>query len=53
MIIFLIVMFAVGAVFFVLMWREFVKEEEINYFYLILWFMFSLIFGCSLAIYIL
>ena len=52
MIVFIVTMFLCALVFFVLMWREFVKEEEINYFYLILWFAFSLIFGCSLGIYI-
>ena len=52
MIVFIVAMFLCALVFFGLMWREFVKEEEINYFYLILWFMFSLIFGMSFGIYI-
>lgn len=52
MIIFLIIMFAISAVFFVLMWREYILDDEINYIFLFMWFVFSLIFGCELAVYL-
>lgn len=52
MIIFIIAMFLCGALFFVLMWREFVLYDETRYVYLFLWIVFSLMFGFSFGIYI-
>ena len=52
MIFFIIAMFLCGALFFVLMWREFVLYDETHYVYRFLWIVFSLMFGFNLAIYI-
>lgn len=52
MIFFIIAMLALSILFFVLMWREFVLYDEVQYVYLFLWIVFSLMFGFSLGIYI-
>ena len=52
MILFIIAMLALSILFFVLMWREFVLYDEVQYVYLFLWIVFSLMFGFSLGIYI-
>ena len=52
MIFFIIAMLALSILFFVIMWREFVLYDEVQYVYFFLWIVFSLMFGFSLGIYI-